>query len=531
MSSAPENPTALRVRQLEMFYGQLFLELLTGIAAAGVAACVLWNAVDNAKLLSWLAAVLLIYAGRFVTGQRFKASASKNEASSRWLALFVVGAMMAGIVWALAGIAAVSQDSLYRLGLVLFGTSCLCVVTLAIYSGALGVSLAFSVPALVPTTLYLLAQGGQINTVIAVMLLLFLAVLTLSAVKLHKTFLAALTLRDESNRLLDHLDARKLQIDKFSVAVRSQAYKRQQAELALRRVSADLGLAEAQVKTLAATLEHESLTCPVTGLPNRRHFEDTISIEWRRFLRDKKPLSLMMLDFDDIDENKDPLGSESGKARLKRVADVVKRFAARGGDLAVRYDESRFCLLLVGAATTNAAHIAENLRQRVEAEKINRDAQNPQALVTVHIGVATMVPSRSTNPQSLIDRVDKALYEARFQGGNKVACYRALDRLKLERWNVNGDGPVTEDALRRKLKLEGFNATRHEYPPKVKIADRSPEVETVNAVLNGQLLVTVEGQSLVLKPGDCLYLPAGATCSAEVASKDPVVLFDGVKAD
>ena len=121
------------------------------------------------------------------------------------------------------------------------------------------------------------------------------------------------------------------------------------------------------------------------------------------------------------------------------------------------------------------------------------------------------------------------MYQAGFQGGNRVVGYQSLDTFGLVRWNPQADGSPTERALVDKLFEWGYSPGMT-YPSRPdKIVDRCPDLASACAVVSGKLGLSIEGQSFELDMGDCLLLPKGKTYSAEVLGKDPVWLLDASK--
>lgn len=101
--------------------------------------------------------------------------------------------------------------------------------------------------------------------------------------------------------------------------------------------------------------------------------------------------------------------------------------------------------------------------------------------------------------------------------------------LQVERWDPEKDGPLSEPALRQKLKRLGFVANRYVYPAGTYFGAHTHEVDKMDAVLSGEFRISLEGGSVVLGPGDAIYVPRGAQHSAEVVGDQPVVSLDGVK--
>ena len=171
-------------------------------------------------------------------------------------------------------------------------------------------------------------------------------------------------------------------------------------------------LAEEQVLFL-------SLHDPLTGLANRRHFNQVLSIERRRSTRNLSPLSFIMFDLDHFKDYNDELGHLAGDECLVKVAQVLRTVAGRPGDLAVRYGGEEFGLLLEDTGLEAAAKVADAARQKIhELDMRYRGTRR----LTVSAGVACMIAANEQSENFLILEADRALYRAKTQGRNRVAC-------------------------------------------------------------------------------------------------------------
>jgi quercetin dioxygenase-like cupin family protein len=101
--------------------------------------------------------------------------------------------------------------------------------------------------------------------------------------------------------------------------------------------------------------------------------------------------------------------------------------------------------------------------------------------------------------------------------------------MHVEHWDQRTDGELTESALRRKLEKMGYRVSVYVYPPGTYFGSHAHDLDKIDAVLSGEFLVSMRGQSVTLRPGDSLFVPAGVGHSAEVIGKDPVVSLDGLK--
>ena len=166
-----------------------------------------------------------------------------------------------------------------------------------------------------------------------------------------------------------------------------------------------------EMRRLVEELELISTTDALTGLRNRRAFDEKMQDEHQRSVRSKQPFSLLLIDIDNFKAYNDDFGHQAGDDALSEVARLLQ-YTVRNYDMAARYGGEEFAVILPATEKPGALELAERLRRAVErAEWMNRS-------VTVSIGVATLGFGQSI--PALIEEADRALYTAKEQGRNRV---------------------------------------------------------------------------------------------------------------
>jgi diguanylate cyclase (GGDEF)-like protein len=181
--------------------------------------------------------------------------------------------------------------------------------------------------------------------------------------------------------------------------------------------------AEMALKTLAAK-------DALTGLANRRSFDQAIEIEWARADRSGRPLALLFADVDHFKLFNDNHGHQRGDECLRDVAAVIGRTAIRPTDLATRYGGEEFAIIMPDTDMAAASAVAERLRHAVMEMRIALGEPAADAVVTLSVGVATYIPGQEVvGPDWLIGQADQALYAAKHLGRNRVV---STDNMLLE---------------------------------------------------------------------------------------------------
>ena len=174
-------------------------------------------------------------------------------------------------------------------------------------------------------------------------------------------------------------------------------------------------------KKAQAALEELSITDELTGLHNRRFFNEQLNLEWSRGIRSNEPLALILLDIDYFKQFNDTYGHMAGDDCLKSVARVLQHSLLRNSDITTRYGGEEFCLLLPNTDIEGAFKVTERIRSAMERLEIPHKASSASALVTLSDGIACLTPSSVGNPSELVALADEALYKAKALGRNQSA--------------------------------------------------------------------------------------------------------------
>ncbi|AKU21954.1 diguanylate cyclase [Massilia sp. NR 4-1] len=196
----------------------------------------------------------------------------------------------------------------------------------------------------------------------------------------------------------------------------------------LQRDEAFRFLRESQQRLADANIELQKLAAldALTGIANRRRFDEVLHVEWQRAQRDRQPLALLLCDVDFFKCYNDSFGHPAGDLCLKKTAAVLTAHLKRAADLAARYGGEEFAIILPDTDAAGALTVAQACIVHLQGLGMANPGAQPLGVVTMSVGVATMVPAPEYSPADLIAQADRALYAAKRSGRN---C--ALDAASL----------------------------------------------------------------------------------------------------
>ncbi len=177
---------------------------------------------------------------------------------------------------------------------------------------------------------------------------------------------------------------------------------------------------EQSLQATNAELEQLAILDSLTQVANRRKFDEYLEQEWRRSVRSQQSLSLIMFDIDFFKHYNDRYGHQTGDICLMKIAQAVQATVHRVGDLVARYGGEEFAVVLPNTSLSGAIVIAEHIQQTIKALEIPHACSSVSTIVSISLGIASLVPTINGTPKQLIANADRALYTAKQQGRN---CY------------------------------------------------------------------------------------------------------------
>jgi len=189
---------------------------------------------------------------------------------------------------------------------------------------------------------------------------------------------------------------------------------------ALREANQQLAREVEERKLSQQALKDLSEKDMLTGLNNRRKFAGYYATEWNAALREQRVISLLMIDIDCFKAYNDKYGHLAGDEALAKVAATLQEHVTRPRDFVARYGGEEFVCLLPETTMDAAIKVAEKLRKKIEELQYVHEFSQPAKVVTISVGIATMIPHHGQAKEDLIDQADKALYRAKNEGRNRI---------------------------------------------------------------------------------------------------------------
>ncbi|MDJ0647172.1 MAG: PleD family two-component system response regulator [Xenococcaceae cyanobacterium MO_188.B19] len=207
-------------------------------------------------------------------------------------------------------------------------------------------------------------------------------------------------------RLQETLETKNRELERINLQLQQEIHSRSAAENELAKINQKL-------QTLATV---DSLT----QLANRYHFENFLAQEWKRMRREKSSISIILCDIDYFKLYNDNFGHQAGDICLQKVAQGISSQIRRPADLVARYGGEEFVVVLPNTNSEGALKVANNIRQTVQALKLDHPYSQISDVVTISLGVSSTIPNSDQSTGELLTIADQALYKAKKLGRNQA---------------------------------------------------------------------------------------------------------------
>jgi diguanylate cyclase (GGDEF)-like protein len=367
----------LTAKCLELIYSQSANANLASVGGGVLLGAMFWPRAEHAVVLGWGVAYLAMIWIRYRLALRFRGAPPGVDTSGRWLRAFRLAVGLSGVLWGAYAVYLATLANPMQLAVVALTVGALLSGAAIAYSVVFSAYLAFALPAVVPLGVFLVWRGGADATFLGVLLLIWTAFMSRSAHRFRDFALLSLGYQFENAQLVEQLNR-------------------------LARTDA------------------------LTGIANRRGFDEALAAAWARAAVDGGSVAVAVGDVDHFKAYNDAYGHPEGDACLRAVATAIARAADACGGLAARVGGEEFALLLPGGDTTRTTALAETMRAGLEAAAIPHCHAGARGVVTLSFGVAA-AQARGGDAQALLAAADRALYAAKAAGRNRVDVADAAD--------------------------------------------------------------------------------------------------------
>jgi diguanylate cyclase (GGDEF)-like protein len=376
-ASVPER--RVEAAQYRELLGVSAIPLIGSALASALVGIAQWTPENGKIVIGWVSLVYVVIALRIWLTLRSRAAFAANGYDRASARRYALSAALSGIAW---GIGGAMVDGGHTLAMVLTITAVQAmvmgsVVTLGTYLPAF---FAFALPASLPMIAVLVASSGRTAVIIGIYNFILLLLMIGIAMRVNRSLRHTWELTFEKEDLVAAL------------------------------VKAHDGMT-----VLAGT-------DGLTGLANRRRFDEVLETEFSRLRRSRAPLSLILIDVDHFKDYNDSYGHVAGDECLKRIGSLLDVSLNRAPDISARYGGEEFAAILPETEHEGAVAIAERIRGDIAALRIPHGASSVADHVTISVGIVTHDCSAVESPREFVRMADEQLYRAKSEGRNRIAC-------------------------------------------------------------------------------------------------------------
>lgn len=366
---------------------------------------------DMRALGAWLVLALGLASVRLIVSIRWARSDPAGRSALRHA--FSTSLMLHGLLTAAPLLVLTAPEAVAERSAILVWMIATSAWVVTAYAWVLEAALGYLLLQLTPAVVLLLMSGERHWQFIGIACCAYLAAMAVVLLRNHSELMHGYINLCEKEELTEALRREKAAADASNAALAADLERHTLIETDLRE-------AKRRAETLAAELETLSALDGLTGIANRRRFDQMLDREWNRGARGSRPLALILCDIDYFKQYNDLYGHQAGDACLRQLATLLQSALRRAGDLAARYGGEEFAVLLPDTPLASATQLADAIREQLRALGIPHDASPLMPVLTASFGVAALIPPRTGQPASLIKAADEALYAAKAAGRNRV---------------------------------------------------------------------------------------------------------------
>ncbi len=401
-----------RLWRFEAAFGHIPTDFFGTLINAVVLSLLLAGQTPAPMLGAWLVLTSLLAAARLTVGVVWSARAATERPLLH--RAFSGSLMVHGLVTAIPFLLLTPPDAVAERCAILVWLAGTSAWVATAYAFVLEAALGFMFFQFAPVTVMLLLSGNHYWQLVGVACFAYLPAMSMVVVRNHALIMRGQINHFEKEELAAELLREKSAVDARNIVLAADLEQRARTEQELRE-------AKDRAEQLAAELEKLSALDGLTGIANRRRFDQLFEREWNRAARSGHPLALILCDIDYFKEFNDHYGHQAGDTCLRQLAHLLESTLRRGGDLAARYGGEEFAILLPDTTLANAIALAETLRESLRKLAIPHAGSHIGASLSVSFGVAAALPSRGRSTTELLREADEALYGAKAAGRDRVA--------------------------------------------------------------------------------------------------------------
>jgi len=375
----------LNTRSLELLFSQSNSAFVSSAIAGSVLIYTFWNVSDHLVCLAWVLGYVAVASYRIHLKVSYNKCEDEYRGAPRWYRGLGASIFVTGVIWGAFLIYLATFASGVSAAILMANLAFLLAGAVTAYAVSFPMFILFSFPIVIPAVLYLVLSEEQSNGLLAAVSLVWYLFMVSTARRFGEFAMRALGYEYENKGLVGELEEQNR-----------------------------------RAEVLAQELMVLSNTDSLTGLYNRRYFDERLQSEISRSQRSDTPLCLILSDVDYFKIYNDTLGHIEGDRCLKKIAGILLDVVRDGTDIVARYGGEEFAIVLANTDVHQAKVFAERLRRTMCQTSIPHPRSSVAPYVTMSMGISTMIGEDRDVMEDLIERADKALYKAKECGRDQV---------------------------------------------------------------------------------------------------------------